>query len=39
MEIAAEAFRYLDGRNVGSFEGATVRLTLKADLLTLLRVL
>ena len=39
MEIAAEAFRYLDGRNVGSFEGVTVRLTLKADLLTLLRVL
>lgn len=39
MEVAAEAFRYLDGRNVGSYEGVLVRLTLKADLVTLLGLL
>ena len=39
VEVAAEGFRYLGGRNVGNFTGAMARVTLKADLLTLLRVL
>lgn len=39
MELAAEAFRYLAGRNVPQYQGVTVRVTLKADLLTLLGLL
>ncbi len=39
MEVAAEAFRYMGGRNVGNFTGATARITLKADLRTLLGLL
>ena len=39
MEIAAETYRYMGGRNVGAFSGMSVRLTLKADLLTLLGLL
>ena len=39
MEIAAEGFRYLGGRNVAELNGVTVGVTLKADLLTLLGLL
>ena len=39
MEIAAEGYRYLGGSNVPSFTGVRMRLTVKADLMTLLRLL
>lgn len=39
VEVAAEAYRYLGGRNVPSFDGMRIRLTVKADLLTLLGLL
>lgn len=39
MEVTAEGFRYMGGRNVGNFTGAVVRMTLKADLATLLGLL
>ncbi|MYB38072.1 MAG: hypothetical protein F4Y26_12000 [Gammaproteobacteria bacterium] len=39
LEVSAEAFRYMGGRNVGNFTGVAARATLKADLATLLGLL